>query len=246
MLEDRTVPAAVGTANQNFVDQLYRDILHRVPDAGGLAGWSSALDSGKLSRQEVVLDIRGSTEGLNVQVNDLYVRFLRRNADANEQANWRPFLSGRSTEDLEAQIIASQEYFNTQGGGTTQGWLTAVYRDVLCRTGSTTELASWNTQATNNRLQTADEILRSDEGRTDEVRGFYTAYLRRPADSSGLAGWTQTLKRGDLDSNLNAKNVDDNVEDNDDAVLASYILSSNEYFQDSQTLTTFAAIPTCM
>jgi hypothetical protein len=242
-LEDRWVPSAVGTPTQDFVDQVYRDLLHRAPDAGGLANWSRSIDSGSLNRQEFVLDIRGSDEGLRVQVNDLYVRFLRRNADQTAFNSWIGFLSRNSTEELEARILASPEYFQTQGGNTVQGWLTAVYRDVLGRTIGANELAGQTSSANTNRLLTADRILRSPEGRTDEVRGFYTSYLRRPADASGLQGWTQLLLNGDLDENLNTSRFTNTVEDNDDAILASYILSSNEYFRDAQTLTTFATIP---
>jgi Domain of unknown function (DUF4214) len=242
-LEDRWVPSAVGTPTQNFVDQVYRDLLHRAPDAGGLASWSQRINTGGLSRLDFALDIRGSDEGLRVQVNDLYVRFLRRNADQTAFNGWIGLLRNNSTEHLEARILASSEYFRTQGGGTVQGWLTAVYRDVLGRSIGSNELAGWTSSANTNRLQTADRILRSTEGRTDEVRGFYTSYLRRPADASGLRGWTQLLVHGDLDNNLDTSRFTNSVQDNDDAILASYILSSTEYFRDAQTLTTIATIP---
>src|SRR5262249_24574414 len=69
VLEARTTPSAIGTATQNFVDQVYRDVLHRAPDAGGLEGWRLAIDTGRLSRLEVVLQIKGSPEGIRTQVN---------------------------------------------------------------------------------------------------------------------------------------------------------------------------------
>src|SRR5947208_743140 len=79
-LEARWVPANVGTPNQNFVDQLYRDALHRAPDPGA-QGWVQALDAGRISRKDVAAGVLGSPEGLRTEVNDLYVRFLGRQAD---------------------------------------------------------------------------------------------------------------------------------------------------------------------
>lgn len=42
------------TSNAGFVDLLYRNVLDRVADAGGAAFWAEALDTGRLSRAEVV------------------------------------------------------------------------------------------------------------------------------------------------------------------------------------------------
>src|SRR5439155_14610640 len=91
----------------------------------------------------------------------------------------------------------------------------------------------------------AEDIVTSHEARTDEIKGFYTAYLRRPADPGGLQLWTNLLERGDLDRDLNNDKVPNSIEDNDDAIIVADILSSTEYFQDSQVLVTFATIPTC-
>ncbi len=248
MLENRWVPALIAgqTATQNFVDQVYRDILHRAPDSAGLQGWSQQIDSGRLTRQEVVLQIEGSTEGQQTLVNDVYTRLLRRSADAAGENGWVQFLqNGHSTEDLEAQIAASQEYLTTQGGGTTTGYITALYRDFLARTPSTAEIDSWTSQATTDRLGVAHGIISSQEGRTDEVHGFYTSYLRRTGEASGVSYWTDFLVHGNLDRNLNNDHVPSSVQHNDDEILVSYFLSSQEYFQDAQTLppTSFATIP---
>jgi hypothetical protein len=242
-LEDRWLPAAVGSPTANFVEQIYRDILHRVADPGGRLAWSQAIDSGQLTPQEVALDIRGSDEGLGVQVNDFYVRFLRRNAEPGGLANWKVFLSTHSTEELEVQILSSQEYFLAQGGGTNAGLLAAVYRDVLGRAIASNEVGFWNVAITINRPQGIDGIARSPEARDDEVSGFYTSYLRRTAGPNESAAWAQLLEQGDLNRFINTDHVYASVQDNDDAILVSFILASQEYFQDAQTLTTFATIP---
>src|SRR5215468_2497541 len=88
-LEARWVPANVGgSANQNWVDQIYRDILHRAASPTETAAWAAGLNAGVSSRDQVALGILGSTEGLRAQVNDLYLRFLHRTAEPAALAAW--------------------------------------------------------------------------------------------------------------------------------------------------------------
>src|SRR5205823_2438641 len=104
-------------------------------------------NSGALTQTQVAFGIEASVEGRQQLVNDLYLRLLRRPADSVGLANWTAFLGdGHTTTDLEAQLLASSEYFQTRGGGTNQGWITAVYQDVLGRTPDSGGLAGW-TQA---------------------------------------------------------------------------------------------------
>jgi hypothetical protein len=258
VLEDRCTPAPIGTPTQNFVEQVYRDVLHRAADPTGLAGWSQGIDSGQVTRQQFVLDIRGSAEGLGTEVNDLYLRFLHRAADPTALAGWPPFLSNHSDIDLTAQLVGSQEYYLTRGGGTDAGFITAVYEDVLCRTPSAAEIAAWeaelsttgtNQTAAQRRVSVALQILTSPEGRADQVSGYYISYLRRQADPLGLASGTQLLlNSGDTGNGGNTPSgsgTPDSVRNNPDAALVAALLSSPEYFQDAQTLTTFATIPSC-
>jgi hypothetical protein len=226
-LDTRWVPANVGTANQNFVDQIYRDVLHRAPDPGS-AGWVAALDGGD-DRSDIVDGILDSDEGRRNQVNDMYVRFLGRQADPTGLAGWTNYLRDNSNFDLAAQIIASDEYYQTQGGGTDFGFLNAVYTDVLCRPISADEADDRGDDFSggfNDRVDIARSILESDEGldRRDilSVRSF-------------------------LRTDVNADQAFDLVDGDDDSVFSRSLLSAPEYFNQSQTLTTadFATIPSC-
>lgn len=52
-----------GTLNNNqFAAQLYRNVLHRESDAGGLAFWTEALDQHRLSMPEVLANFSESNE----------------------------------------------------------------------------------------------------------------------------------------------------------------------------------------
>src|SRR5262249_9366724 len=116
-LETRWVPANVGTANQNFIDQIYRDIMHRAPDPAS-AGWVSALDSGTSGHKGASTTL-GSDEGLRNQVNDLYVRFLGRSVDESGLTFWTDSLRGgrHTNSEMAANLIGSPEYYQTKGGG---------------------------------------------------------------------------------------------------------------------------------
>jgi len=51
-----------GTENDSFVSAVYQNVLHRVPDAGGLKFYIDALDEGRATRAEVLADFSESTE----------------------------------------------------------------------------------------------------------------------------------------------------------------------------------------
>lgn len=51
-----------GLSNAQFVTRLYNDMLHRAPEAQGLAGWQADLDSGQLGRADVTARFAGSIE----------------------------------------------------------------------------------------------------------------------------------------------------------------------------------------
>jgi hypothetical protein len=48
--------------NNQFAAQLYRNVLHRESDAGGLAFWTDALDSGRMTKQDVLVGFSESNE----------------------------------------------------------------------------------------------------------------------------------------------------------------------------------------
>jgi hypothetical protein len=48
--------------NQQFATQLYENVLHRAPDAGGLAFWQGQLDQGTMSRAQVLVGFSESPE----------------------------------------------------------------------------------------------------------------------------------------------------------------------------------------
>jgi hypothetical protein len=223
-LEDRSVPAApvAGSLSAPFVSQLYRDLLHREVDAPGLAAATALLDSGQVTRTQLVQSIETSPEYRTARVNAIYFALLQRSADPAGLSNSLAFLNaGGTPEQLTGMVAGSPEYLQTKGNGTNAGFLDALYRDLLGRTGTRDCSHDFNpsTCIISNRLagradpeaqaalvpamdaglsrtQVAAMILGSDEYLQKEVQNLYGIYLHRTPDAAGQAAFVTYLHQG--------------------------------------------------
>jgi len=90
---------AQGNANADYVEAVYRAVLNRNADSGGLANWTGQLNSGALSRLQVVQGIRNSPEHFTQEVSDFYLTLLNRQADPSGLQNWVQQLEGGMREE---------------------------------------------------------------------------------------------------------------------------------------------------
>jgi uncharacterized protein (TIGR03118 family) len=209
-------PSITGSANQVFVDQVYQDLLNRQADSAGLAFWANQLDQGT-TRSQVIAGIEGSTEFLSVEVQNAYTQFLHRSADSAGLSFWINSLKqGATLEQVEAGLVGSMEYFQSRGGGTNSGFLTALYQDALNRTVDSAGQTFFTAQLTSGTTtaQVAAEIFASTEFRQDVVQGFYQHFLHRAADAGGLSFFVGALQQGQQEKDV-----------------AAAILGSAEFFQ---------------
>ncbi|KEJ94128.1 hypothetical protein SUH3_08305 [Pseudosulfitobacter pseudonitzschiae] len=145
-----TYGAADSTA---FVTLLFNNVLGRDPGAGA-QGWVDALDSGALTRAEVVLGFSNSLEfiaGTRRAASDfieahseaawtddvfrLYQATLDRAPDAGGLATWMGQLgSGRAYLDVVTGFVASIEFQRTYGATDNEAFVTLLYDNVLGRT----------------------------------------------------------------------------------------------------------------
>jgi hypothetical protein len=219
-LEDRLTPSAIGTPNQNFVAQVFLDVLGRQVDSAGLALWSSKLDQGA-SPSDVVRGIEGSTEFRTLEVEAQYHQFLERDADPTSLSNALAFLEGGgSSRQLATSILASPEFFQHNGNDNDR-FLSDVYEHVLGRAVDADGRAGWDQVFAANvpRDVIAGLILHGVESSQREVVQRYQTFLHRLADPNGLATMT-ALERSA----------------GDEAVIAA-ITGSSEYFQLAQLST---------
>jgi sugar lactone lactonase YvrE len=183
--------------NQNWLMQVYADLFRRALDPSGLASWSTLLNQG-VSRTQVVLLIEASLEYRTDVVDALYAQLLHRPADASGLSAFTAFLgNGGTALQVEAAILGSLEYFQLHGG-TNDGFLTAVYQDVLNRSPDPTGAQSWGLALAggSTRETVVQAILASLESDADQVQSLFREFLRRAADSGGLNSFTTALQQG--------------------------------------------------
>jgi hypothetical protein len=101
-----------------FVASLYADMLGRVGDVGGSAGWVSLL-SAEASRAQVAHGFLASAEVQRRTVDQYYETFLHRQADADGESGWVTALIKRrlTTTQVAEAILASEEFFARAASG---------------------------------------------------------------------------------------------------------------------------------
>jgi hypothetical protein len=185
----------VGTPDQLFLAQAYKDLLGRTIDPVGLSVYSDLLASGG-THADVVQSITTSVEYDHNLVGMLYQVYLHRTPDTAGLNNGTAFLqSGGSVENFIAGLVVSPEFVNVQGGGTFTGYLTALFEDALGRAPTASEL---NQFSTDTLLGAAQAVLRSPEyaGRTTDF--YFQDFLRRNATASEQAAFGALIERGSI------------------------------------------------
>lgn len=201
------------TNNQKYVVQLYEDLLHRKPESAAEQFWSNLLSAGQ-TRPQIALEIEQSAEYRNGTVTGLFEYYLHRAPDAASLAADSSLLvAGSTAEGIAISLIASPEYFQNRGGSTNQGFLNALYSDVLHRpidAASAKALASLNFGQENIRLAIVDFVFSSTEYLDDLASragapaatsgyveyGWYQAYLGRNAEAAVVSSAVAQLRSG--------------------------------------------------
>lgn len=186
-----------GTANQRFVDQVFRDLLGRPADAEGLAAWLAQLDQG-MPRSQLVAEIEQSAEYRLDEVTAIYQHYLRRPADSAALEMGSQLLAqGGTDEQLAAIVAGSPEYFALHGG-TNAGFLTALFQDALNRPIDVGANAAFGQAlaAGASRTQIAAIVFASHEYHAEVVDAANLDLLHRDADIAGQSFWAGRLDAG--------------------------------------------------
>jgi len=116
------VPAPVqpggGSASEKnvaFVQHLFQDVLGRAADPSAITTYGGALTRGVMTRQQVAQAVLGSQENANLVITGLYNRLLHHPPDQAALTYFVTILqNGGTAEQVEAQILASPEYYARQ------------------------------------------------------------------------------------------------------------------------------------
>lgn len=179
-----------------YVAAVYRDLFDRAPDPTGLTGWTWALMHG-VPYGAVADGITYSEEFRAGLITDAYAEYLGRAPDPVGLAGWLAAMGrGLHIQQMTAGFLGSDEYFAV-AGGTPQGWIVALYQDVLGRAAGPADVAAWTAAVQREgRYQVALSFLLSTERLETDVAGYYTWLLRRPLDDVGRAGWVRAIQAG--------------------------------------------------
>lgn len=139
-------------------------------------------------------------EGRGATVDDLFADLLRRPADPASRQFFMSRLDRVGRIKVAADLVASNEYYATEGFSTNSHWVNAMYRDLLGRPPDSEgrqyfvdELARGRT-----RGSIASAVSGGVDGRSWLVYGLMTELLRTRYDRGGIryyagrlaAGWT--------------------------------------------------------
>jgi autotransporter-associated beta strand protein len=201
--------------NAPFLSQAYQDLVQQPIDAAGLARLSAML-SGPSTRQDVALLITADPAYQTSLVLRLYDSYLGQPPDAATLQSLVGLLQfGGTVEQVQAAILASPDYLQKRGGGTDDGFLDALFGDLLIRAVDPTGRATFDQAlaAGVSRSQVVQAVLTSGEYHQLLVQSYFQQYLHRQADPFGLNTFVDALHQ--------------NVRDE---VIIAAIVGSQEYF----------------
>jgi len=138
---------ADGLSNASFINAIYQNVLGRPGDAGGVRFWLDALESGRLSRVQVLVSVSDSPENIagtgtsvpirsdEAQVLRLYQAAFGRSPDAGGYTFWvNAYRGGQSLESIAQGFVNSSEWADRFGAEPSPGRLVdSLYQNVLGR-----------------------------------------------------------------------------------------------------------------
>ncbi len=204
-LPPNTAFPAQGNANADYVEAIYRAVLDRNADPGGLSSWTGHLNDGSYTRLQVVQGIRNSPEHFGQEIDVFYQTLLSRAADPQGRASWVQQLeNGVREEQIAFDFLDSPEYLSKGD----KYFVDAMYQSLLGRSFDPTGEASWlnalgddssgnpTHAATLTHAQVINDFLFSEESLDRLVEGYYEVFLQRQADPGGLKAWVTELQDG--------------------------------------------------
>lgn len=204
-----------GLDDTQFVEQLYSNVLDRPADAGGLAAWSGGLQSGSLTREDVVLGFSDSREFVvntkaasttlardsnpaewSDDIYRLYRATLDRDPDEVGFVQWANSLGdGADFTAVISGFVNSREFQNTYGDLGDAEFVELLYGNVLGRAADAAGLAAWTAQ------------LDAGTSRAQVVKGFAQSIEFTAKTQANLLNWVRSLGENDYISGGAGKNV---------------------------------------
>jgi hypothetical protein len=202
-----------------FVSGTFHDVLTRTSDFQGFINGLTPVDAARFALLPSFANrFLLSGEYFTDLVKGWYQKYLGRAADPGGlTGNVNALIAGMTDEQVIANLVASTEYFN-KNGGTNALFVAAAFRDILGRTVPdpagqaffVNQLAAGVSRAT-----VATELLGSNEYRSNLVASYYVSFLARTGSAAEIAAWVTNIANGMRDE-----------------TVINFFVSSLEYFQN--------------
>ena len=174
-------------ADENFINQVYLDLLGRPVDSAGVSAGLAFLASN--SRQSYALSILDSTEYRIDLASAYYQSYLGRSPKPVEVSGFLSLLgSGGTDQQAQAGVLGSAEYFSDQGSDDAN-FVRSLFTNLLNRSATSGEVSLYvgllMTSATS--AQVASGVLSTSEYDVELLNGYFEQYLHRPMTVSDNA-----------------------------------------------------------
>jgi hypothetical protein len=191
------VDCGQSTATRCAVGAMYQQLLGRPVDDAALQSYATQLDAGQTTRQNVAVAIQNSDEWRTHMVTLLFKAVLGRAPDAGSLGYYVPQLRSGTVEQVTAAIAASQEYF-ARAGGTNDGYVSALYHDVLHHPADPAGKAGWVDQLNRGatREAVAGSVRRSAEAQGVVVQAATKLLLGRAATGPEQTNLSNAMVNG--------------------------------------------------
>ena len=193
-LESREVPTVT-----SYVANLYQDILQRPADTAGFSNWVDQLNNGSKTTGDVAIAFLTSDEYRSKIIVGYYQEQLGRSPSAAEvRTMYNRLVAGETQGSLRVTIFASDEFYNNAGRNSAR-FVDNLYAQILDRPASDAEVNYWVSvldQSNGDRTTVARAFLFGAEYQRYEAIDASVNLLQRPADSAGLAYWTNQRVNG--------------------------------------------------
>ena len=181
-------------ATTAFILACYTDVLGRTPAVGGseVAFWRAALATGT-PRSAVASGFTGSDEYRLQMIDAAYRDVLGRAAEPSGRTWWLNAMRAGlvQPDDAHRTFLTTTEFFTVAGGGTAEGYISALYADILDRAPEPTGVSFWTgALAASGRTAVVDGMWMAQETLRKRVAAAYTDLLGRTAGPSDLTWWS--------------------------------------------------------
>lgn len=187
------------TVNGAYVQAVYESALGHSANPASQASWVELLDAGQ-PRLLLTNAIVNSDEHLSQFIRSAYEQYLGRAPEQPAIQYWLDQMhAGARDEDVEAALLASDEFYS-DAGGTQNSWIQAAYQVVLGRSPDPAA-AAWATSqldAGTSRGRLATTLTMSQEREAQFVENDYAQALRLPSDPAAPNLFGPELAAGQL------------------------------------------------